>query len=290
MKAIIFGISGQDGRYLSQLLESHGLTVIGVDRSGLYHTIDLTDLDMVSAFIAESQPNYIFHFAADSTTRHDAWKHNHDTISTGSLNILEAVYRHSRATKVFLSGSGLQFVNAGKPISAADPFDASSMYAVSRIHTTYVARYYRKLGIKVYIGYFFNHDSPLRSERHINKLITNTINRIADGSTEILEIGSLRVKKEFGYAGDIVKAVWTLVNQEREFEVTIGTGEAYSIQQWIEYCCRVKGLEWQNHVKQKDGFKAEYDVLVSDPTKIFQLGWRPEVNMEGLAQLMLESK
>ena len=290
MKAIIFGISGQDGQYLSNLLRSHGLTVIGVDRSGLYHTIDLTDLNMVSAFISEIQPTFIFHFAADSTTRHEAWKHNHDTISTGTLNILESVYRHSRETKVFLSGSGLQFVNTGKPISAFDPFEASSMYSVSRIHTTYAARYYRKLGLKIYIGYFFNHDSPLRPERHINKLITSTINRIADGSTETLEIGSLTVKKEFGYAGDIVKAVWTLVNQEQQFEATIGTGEAYSIQQWIECCCRLKGVEWQDHVKQKTGFKAEYEILVSDPTTIFQLGWRPEVSMEGLAQMMLESK
>jgi GDPmannose 4,6-dehydratase len=164
------------------------------------------------------------------------------------------------------------------------------MYAVSRIHTTYAARYYRKLRLKVYIGYFFNHDSPLRSERHINKLITSTINRIAEGSTEMLEIGSLSVKKEFGYAGDIVKAIWKLVNQDQEFEATIGTGEAYSIEQWVECCCRLKGLDWRQHVKQKQGFKPEYDILVSDPTIIFQLGWRPEVNMEGLAQLMLESK
>ena len=146
------------------------------------------------------------------------------------------------------------------------------------------------LGSKFISDIFFNHDSPLRSERHINKLITNTINRIAEGSTEMLEIGSLSVKKEFGYAGDIVKAIWKLVNQEKEFEATIGTGEAYSIEQWIECCCRLKGLDWRQHVKQKQGFKPEYDILVSDPTIIFQLGWRPEVSMEGLAQLMLESK
>ncbi|HSB92120.1 MAG TPA: GDP-mannose 4,6-dehydratase [Flavitalea sp.] len=290
MTAIIIGIGGQDGQYLSDLLHAHGITVIGVDRAGLYHTIDLTNLDLVSAFLAENQPDYVFHLAADSTTRHESWKQNHDTISTGTLNILESLYRHSPSTKLFLSGSGLQFINTGKPITATDAFDASSMYAVSRIHTTYAARYYRTLGLKVYNGYFFNHDSPRRSERHINKLITNTINRIAEGSTEMLEIGSLSVKKEFGYAGDIVGAIWTLVNQDRVFEATIGTGEAYSIQQWIECCCRLKGLDWHKHVKQKQGFNPEYDILVSDPTTIFQLGWRPAVSMEHLAQLMLDSK
>src|SRR6478672_7437285 len=208
MNAIIFGISGQDGQYLTELLEHLGLNVVGVDRSGRYHSVNLADLSMVNAFIKDVQPDYIFHLAASSTTRHDAWQHNHDTISTGTLNILESVYQSCKQAKVFLSGSGLQFLNTGSPIKETDPFDASSLYAVSRIHSTFAARYYRTLGVRAYVGYFFNHDSPLRTERHINKLITSTVNRISSGSRETLEIGDISVQKEFGFAGDIVKAVW----------------------------------------------------------------------------------
>jgi GDPmannose 4,6-dehydratase len=290
MKAIIFGVSGQDGQYLASLLQNQGLTIIGVDRSGLNRTVDISDLATVSAFIKEIQPDFIFHFAADSTSRHEAWQHNHNTISTGSLNILESVYRYCIHAKIFLSGSGLQFVNTAAPIKETDPFEASSMYAVSRIHSTYAARYYRKLGVRAYVGYFFNHDSPLRSERHINKLITSTVTRIASGSNEILEIGDMSVKKEFGFAGDIVKAVWQLVNQEEIFEATIGTGLAHSIEEWIAFCFEMKGLDWRNHVREKAGFKSEYKILVSDPSLIIQLGWNPTVSMHELAELMLENK
>jgi GDPmannose 4,6-dehydratase len=290
MNAIIFGVGGQDGQYLGSLLKEQGLDLIGVDRSGSYPKVDLSDLATVSALIKETQPDYIFHFAANSTTRHDAWQHNHDTISSGTLNILDCVHQHSIHTKIFLSGSGLQFVNTGSPIKETDPFEPSSMYAVSRIHSTYAARYYRKLGVLAYVGYFFNHDSPLRTERHINKLISSTVNRIASGSDEILEIGDLSVKKEFGFAGDIVKAAWIMVNQEQIFEATIGTGEAYSIEEWIACCFQLKGLDWKKHVRQKIGYKPDYKTLVSDPTTIFQLGWTPTVSMKALAMMMLENK
>lgn len=288
MKAIIFGCSGQDGRYLSELLEGLGYTVIGVDRAGKFNSVDLTDFGKVASFINEYQPHYIFHFAADSTTKHTAWKSNHDTISTGALNILEAVYQYSNKSKVFLAGSGLQFKNEGKPIKETDPFDASSIYSVSRIHTVYTARYYRQLGVKVYIGYFFNHDSPFRSERHINKLIVNTVNRIAKGSDEKLEIGNLDVKKEFGFAGDIVKAVWILVNQDDIHEAVIGTGKAYSLKDWVDTCFSIRGLSWQNHVILKPGFVADYDLLVSDPSKIISIGWHPEVDITSLAKMMMD--
>src|SRR4029079_12519546 len=114
-------------------------------------------------------------------------------------------------------------------ISETDPFEASSIYAVNRIHTVYAARYYRALGVKAYVGYFFNHDIPLRSERHINKKIIEAAKRIAAGSKEKLEIADVNVKKEFGFAGDIVKGIWSLVDQDTVPEAMIGTGKAYAI-------------------------------------------------------------
>lgn len=285
-KALIWGIEGQDGYYLSGLLNQEGIEVIGIGRGKTTLQVDITDYSKVAALVKEHQPHYIFHFAANSTTQHSAWKENHETICTGSLNILEAVKQFSPHTKVFLSGSGLQFRNEGKPIKESDPFEATSIYAVSRIHTAYAARYYRRLGLKIYMGYFFNHDSPRRSERHINKKIILAARRIAEGSPEKLIIGDLSVRKEFGYAGDIVKAVWTFVQQDILMEAVIGTGQAYSIEEWVNICFAQYGLNWKDHVVQTGDFIPEYKVLVSEPTTIFSLGWRPEVSIEDLTKLM----
>jgi GDPmannose 4,6-dehydratase len=286
MTAIIWGVSGQDGYYLSCLLKQQGIKVVGVSRSGNGIQVDITRYEEVTALVKEHQPQYIFHFAAVSTTRHSAWKENHDAITTGSLHILEAVKQYSAHTKVFLSGSGLQFLNRQRPIKETDPFDASSIYAAARISSVYLGRYYRSLGIKVYIGYFFNHDSPLRSEKHINKKIIEAAKSIAAGSKEKFPIGDLHAQKEFGFAGDIVDAVWLLVQQDTVMEAVIGTGRAYSIEEWLSVCFSLAGLNWKDHVVKAEGFVPEYKILVSDPATIFSLGWKPKVSMEDLAQMM----
>lgn len=288
MKAIIWGASGQDGYYLSQLLSSEGVDLVNISRSTGFLHLNITDWNDVSELIQLHQPDYIFHLAARSTTQHFAWEENHHTISTSTLYLLEAVRLFSPGTKIFLSGSGLQFKNDGRPIKESDPFDATSIYAVSRIHTVYAARYYRKLGLKVYIGYFFNHDSPLRSDKHISRMITDAVKRIASGQTEKISIGDMSVRKEWGFAGDIVKAVWTLVRQDSVFEATIGTGKAYSIGDWIRACFEYIGLDPAGHVEEVKGFTPEYKILVSDPATLFSLGWRPEVSFRDLAKMMMD--
>ncbi len=285
MTAILFGAAGQDGRYLSGKLSRAGMDVVSVTRDGERQT-DLTDFAQVAALIKAEQPAYIFHLAANSTTRHDAWQAHLGTISTGSLHILEAVKQFAPSARVFLSGSGLQFKNTGLPIHETDPFDATSLYAVSRIHTVYAARYYRSLGIRVYIGYFFNHDSPYRTARHINRKIIDTVQRIAAGSKERLEIGDVTVQKEFGFAGDIVNGIMTLVDQEAVFEAVIGTGKAHAIAEWLDICFALHGLHWQDHVDPVPGFTAEYRVLVSNPATILSLGWIPETDIHSLAKMM----
>jgi GDPmannose 4,6-dehydratase len=288
MKAIIYGANGQDGYYLGKLLSVASIELINVSRSGDFLHTDISNWNEVSELIRLHKPDYVFHLAALSTTQHFAWQENNSTISTGALYLLEAVHRYSPDSRVFLSGSGLQFRNDGKPIKESDPFDATSMYAVSRIHTVYMARYYRKLGIKVYVGYFFNHDSPLRSDKHVSRKITEAVKRIAAGQAEKIRIGDASVKKEWGYAGDIAKAIWVLVKQDLIFEATIGTGMAYSIEDWIEACFEYVHLDPSGSVEQEEGFKSEYRILVSDPTTIFSLGWRPEVSFKQLAQMMMD--
>ena len=286
MKAIIFGASGQDGFYLTKFLQRERIETFGVARTMGDAIGDVADRDFVERLIKQYEPDYVFHFAANSTTRHDAVFENHAAIGTGTINILEAVYKYRPNAKVFLSGSAMQFENDGTPIDETTPFAASSAYAASRIHSIYAGRYYRSLGLKVYAGYFFNHDSPRRTESHVNQKIARAAKRIALGSKETLEIGAPEVKKEFNFAGDIVEAVWLLVNQDEIFEAVIGSGSAHSINEWLDLCFALVGKDWREHVKVKAGFEPEYKILVSNPARIFSLGWRPQVGIEKLAQMM----
>ena len=281
MKAIIFGASGQDGHYLGRVLAENGVESIPVSRSsGMIG--DVSDREFVGSLISEHLPEYVFHLAANSTTRHEALFDNHAAISTGTLNILDSVYRHSQKTKVFLSGSAMQFENRGAPISELTPFAASSPYSVSRIQSVYAARYFRSLSLRVYVGYFFNHDSPLRKPNHINKKIA-----LAARSGESIEIGDIDVRKEFNFAGDMMDAVWRLVNQDNIFEAVIGSGEAHSIEEWLDLCYGIAGRNWRDHVATKPDFVREYDILVSDPTLMRSLGWQPKVSIAELAKMMM---
>lgn len=287
MKAIIFGASGQDGFYLTQLLAQQGVSVIGVSRSGGFLNIDISDFGQVGDLVKKYRPDYIFHLAANSTTRHDAIFENHETIATGTLNILEAVKQYVPETKVFISGSGLQFENKGVPIKETDPFEARDAYSVSRIQSVYAARYFRSLGLKVYVGYFFNHDSPRRTERHMAQKIASAAKRIAAGSDEKIEIGDMTVIKEWTYAGDVVKGIWQLVSQDKIYEANISSGKGYSILQWVETCFKIIGKDYLDHVVEKNAFKAEYVQLVSDNTRIKSIGFEQTVSFEELAKMMI---
>jgi GDPmannose 4,6-dehydratase len=289
MKALIFGISGQDGYYLNQLLISKGIAVIGISRNNTqYQKGDVADYELVQAFIKTEQPDYIFHLAANSTTSHGSIFENFSSITTGTLNILEAVYQYSPKCKVFISGSGLQFANNNAAISETDPFEARDAYSMARIQSVYTARYYRTKGLKAYVGYFFNHDSPLRSDRHINQKIALAANRIFKSPGEKLAIGDVSVQKEFTYAGDVVKAIWTLVNNDVIFETVIGSGQAFPISDWLNLCFGHYGLNWREHINIMPGFISEYQILVSAPSTLKALGWKPEVDINALSRMMLK--
>lgn len=292
MKAIIFGINGQDGFYLDKICRSNGYDVIGISRSaGQWVTGNVSDRQFVFELVKQNQPELIFHIAAYSTTRHDALFENHETISTGTLNILEAVKKFSNKTRVFLTGSGVQFKNIGLPIHENDAFEASSPYAVARIQSVYAARYYRRLGIKAYVGYLFHHESPLRKGGHMSRYILDSLSDIVRGKKLTLEIGDISVEKEWGFAGDMAMGIFTLVHQDEISEAVIGTGRAYSIQDWVEICFSLCGLDWQEYVIGKKGdFKAEYPILVSNPETMHSLGWVPKADIKDLAKMMISNE
>jgi len=286
-KAIIFGSNGQDGYYLRKLLEAEKVETFGVSRSIPADIIgNVADYDLVSGLIKKEKPDYIFHLAANSSTRHEVLWDSHDAIGTGTLNILESAYKFSNQSKIFLSGSGLQFENKNFPINEDAPLVSTSPYGVARNYSLHAGRYYRSLGLNVFFGFLFNHDSPKRGERHMAQKIASYCRNI-NGQNEKLLIGNIDVKKEWTYAGDVVRAMWTLVNQKDEFEVVIGSGQDYSIKQWLESCFAIIGKDWQQYVEVNPGFIPEYDTLVSNPKKLMSLGWQPLVDFYQLAEMMV---
>jgi GDPmannose 4,6-dehydratase len=287
MKAIIFGANGQDGYYLAEQFRLKNIEAVSVSRSGNHLRGDVSDRLQVDQLITAHKPAYIFHLAARSTTRHDAVFENHGTISTGTLNILESVKDHSPSTKVFITGSGLQFKNTGNPISEKDEFEANSAYSVSRIHSVYAARYYRSLGLKTYVGYLFHHESPLRKSSHVCQMIAQAVKSISSGSQNIIEIGDITVEKEWTFAGDVARGIFSLIEQDVVHEAAIGSGKAYSIEQWLDQCFRLIGRDWREHVRLRGGFTPEYKRLVSDPSTMNALGWLPEIDLPKLAEMMI---
>jgi GDPmannose 4,6-dehydratase len=288
-KALIFGANGQDGFYLAVHCRLNGIEPFGVSRSGDWIRGDVADYEFVQTLVNELQPSYIFHLAANSTTRHDALFENHAAISTGTLNILEAVYRSKLPARIFLSGSGLQFVNSGKPINEGAEFEANSPYSVARIQSVYAARFYRTLGVQAYVGFLFHHDSPRRGPHHVSQKIAQAVARIENGSQETIEVGDVSVTKEWTFAGDIAAAMLTLVLQEKVIEAVIGSGETHSIQDWIQQCFAHAKMDWRGHVREISGFKSEYSRLVSDPKLMNSLGWKPTMSFSQLAAMMVDA-
>lgn len=290
MKAIIFGINGQDGFYLDKILKCNGVEVIGVSRSdGNWIKGNVADFTFVNRIIKENKPEFIFHLAANSSISHSLVFENHETIATGTINILESVKQSSVNSKTFISGSGLQFKNSGIPINESSQFEARDPYSVARIHSAYAARYYRRFDLDIFIGYFFNHDSPQRSVKHLNQIIIQTLKRIVAGSNEKIKIGNLKAKKEFTFAGDAVEAVWKLINNKKGIsECVVGSGMAYSIKDWLDICFSYYNLNWESFVELDTNYISEYDILVSDPSTLHKLGWKPLVDIQELAKMMIE--
>jgi GDPmannose 4,6-dehydratase len=287
VKALIFGANGQDGYYLSEACRRRQIEVIGVSRSGPWLRGDVASPEIVEKLVREHCPDMIFHLAAASTTRHDAIYENHATIGTGTINILESVKRWSPGSKVFITGSGLQFINNEQPISETDPFDHGSAYVAARNYSVYLSRYFRSIGTRTYVGYLFHHESPLRPAQHVCQNIAQAARRIAEGDEEIFELGDISVRKEWTFAENVAEGILTLMGQNQVFEATIGSGQAYSIRDWLDECFKLINKDWQRYVRERKNFKAEYQVLVSNPATINSLGWHATTTISELAKIML---
>ena len=289
--ALIFGVNGQDGFYLKRLLHENLIDTIGISRYNSEVIGDVSNYNFVHDLIKKHKPQYIFNFAANSTSSHDAAFENLHTISLGTFNILEVCRIYTPNAKIFIAGSALQFKNENIPINEQTEFDPNSIYSVARIQSVEISRFFRnKFNLNIYFGYLFNHDSSFRSLRHVNMKIIDFVRNNTFPDSKKLELGNIFIKKEFGFAEDIVNAIWKFVNQNEIFEIVIGTGKAYSIIDWLEISFSLINDDWTKYVVHENPTIHETNILVSDPQKINSIGWLPKIDIHQLAYIMYNNK
>jgi GDPmannose 4,6-dehydratase len=288
-KAIIFGASGQDGFYLKEHLLLSGYQVFSFSRTSI-PSVDIGRADEVRQLLNEIKPELIFHLAAKSSVSHDHILENQNSIVNGTLSLLDAVDKHLPEARVFLASSGLVFENHGAPISVENKLVVNSAYTLSRIQALEISRYYRGRGRLIYTGFLFNHESPRRPAASIARAIARNVVQIFKKKKEFLQIGNADVIKEWLWAGDAVRAMPILLMQENIFEICIADGVGHSIRAYAKKCCEYLGLELNQYLRSTENFSAQYPVLVGDSAPLRALGWGPEVDIDGLVKIMIDSE
>jgi len=292
LRSIIFGAGGQDGFFLREYLLSLGHKVFSFTHYSdvVGSAVDVADFKSVNDIIKEISPSHIFHLAARSSTRHEFILENHKAIVDGALSVLESVDRNVPDASVFLASSGLVFKNIGRPIKETDPCIINTAYAMARLEALQIARYYRQRGRKVFVGFLFNHESPLRPPDSVARKIAGSVAEISLGIQKTIPIGNANVVKEWMWAGDAVSAIVHLLNQNELFEVCIGDGIGRSVRDYALACCEAVGITLDDYLIEMPSYQAEYSILVSDSAKIRSLGWEPKVDLDNLARRMVSAE
>ncbi len=319
-KALISGITGQDGSYLCELLLSKGYEVHGIIRRAstfntdridhLYrdphspearmflHYGDLTDGTGLRHVLERVQPDEVYNLGAQSHVRvsFDAPEYTADVVATGSLRLLDSIRdfrRHAgKEVRYYQAGSSEMFGAANPPQSETTPFHPRSPYGVSKVAAHWYAVNYREsYDMFICNGILFNHESPRRGETFVTRKITRAVGRIKAGLQKNLYLGNLDAKRDWGFAGDFVAAMWLMLQQDKPDDYVIATGQAYSIRDFLDRAFAMVDLDWKDFVKFDSRYlrPAEVDYLLGDPTKAkTMLDWQPKVDFDELVKMMVE--
>jgi GDPmannose 4,6-dehydratase len=320
--ALITGITGQDGSYLSELLleknyEVHGIirrtSTFNTDRiDHIYedphnqdarlflHYGDLTDGTTLRRILEEVKPIEIYNLGAQSHVRvsFDAPEYTVDAVGMGALRLLEAIrdYRHRTGIDVryYQAGSSEMFGKVQEvPQKETTPFYPRSPYACAKVYAHWQTVNYREsYDMFACNGILFNHESPRRGETFVTRKITRAVARIVAGQQKKIYMGNLDSKRDWGYAKDYVRAMWLMLQQDEPDDYVVATGETYSVKQFLELAFGYVNLNWQDYVEFDERYlrPAEVDLLIGDPTKAKEkLGWAPSVTLEELVALMVEA-
>jgi len=321
-RALITGITGQDGSYLSELLLDKGYDVHGIIRrtstfntdriDHLYqdphepaaqlflHYGDLTDGVTLRRILEEVRPREIYNLGAQSHVRvsFDSPEYTVDSVAMGTLRLLEAIrdYRHRTGIDVrfYQAGSSEMFGKVKEvPQKETTPFYPRSPYACAKVYAHWQTINHREsYEIFACNGILFNHESPRRGETFVTRKITRAIARIVAGQQKKLYLGNLDAKRDWGYAKDYVKAMWLMLQQQEPHDYVVATGETHSIREFLDVAFGYVNLDWHDYVEFDPRYlrPAEVDLLVGDPSKAKkELGWEPSVTFKELVQLMVDA-
>ncbi len=309
--ALITGITGQDGSYLAELLLSKGYDVHGLvrhDGSGSRERIEhlgdqvtlhegcLSDQANLTRLVRRVAPQEIYNLAAQ-TFIPASWEQpirTTDVTALGAVRVLEAARTVDRSIRIFQASSSEMFGHvATSPQNEATPFQPRNPYATAKVHGHWMVRNYRQqYGMHASAGIMFNHESPRRGMHFVTRKITRTAAEIKLGLASELRLGNLQARRDWGFAGDYVQAMWRMLQQDTPSDYVIGTGVARRVEEFVTTAFEYLDLNWQQFVVTDPAFyrPAEPGVLVADPTKAKQqLGWEPNVPFEELVAMMVES-
>jgi len=310
-KALITGITGQDGSYLAELLLEQGYEVFGVVRrtshdalqriAGLVDRVhlvpaDLLDQHSLTVVIGDVKPDEVYNLAAQSFVP-TSWNQPVLTgqfTALGVTRILEAVrLAHPRARFYQASSSEMFGKVTGSSQNESSPFHPRSPYGVAKVYGHWITVNYREsYGLHAVSGILFNHESPRRGLEFVTRKISDGVARIKLGLSDTLSLGNLDARRDWGFAGDYVVAMWKMLQQDAPDDYVIGTGEMHSVRDFCELAFARVDLDWEKHVRVDPAFlrPAEVEMLCADPSKADrQLGWKPTVDFEALVNLMVDA-
>jgi GDPmannose 4,6-dehydratase len=318
--ALLTGITGQDGSFLTEFLLSKGYEVHGIVRrastfntgrlDGLYtdphsgdarlflHYGDLTDGTSLRRIMETVQPEEIYNLGAQSHVRvsFEQSEYTADVVGTGTLRLLECIrdysVRSGRPVRFYQAGSSEMFGGAVTPQSETTPFYPRSPYAVSKVAAHWYCVNYRE-AYKLFIcnGILFNHESERRGETFVTRKITRALTRISLGLQDKLYLGNLEAKRDWGYAGDYVQAMWLMLQQETPDDYVVATGESHSVREFLDAAAEYASVDWRRHVEIDPIYlrPTEVEFLLGDATKArTRLGWAPQVTFAELVKRMIE--
>ncbi|MEZ4642775.1 MAG: GDP-mannose 4,6-dehydratase [Chloroflexota bacterium] len=315
-KALITGITGQDGSYLAELLLSKGYEVHGlIRRSSTFNTRRIDHLykdphrqhvklhlhygDLSSSsllgILQAVQPDEIYHLAAQSHVRvsFDMPEYTADITGVGTARLLEAVRQGQFASRFYQASSSEMFGAASPPQSEATPFAPQSPYAAAKLFAYWMTRNYREgYGLYACNGILFNHESPRRGETFVTRKITRAVAAIAAGQQDKLYLGNLDARRDWGYAPEYVEAMWLMLQQETAQDFVIGTGESQTVRDFLDEAFAYVGRNWHDYVQIDPRYyrPTEVDYLLADPQQAQQqMGWQPKVRFADLVHIMMDA-
>ncbi len=309
-KALVTGITGQDGSYLAEFLLDKGYEVIGMVRRSstvnfarIHHiqdriilvSGDLLDSGSLMAILQEHEPDEVYNLAAQSFVP-ASWKQPVFTggvTALGVTRMLEAIRTVNPKIRFYQASSSEMFGKVREvPQRETTPFYPRSPYGVAKVYGHWITVNYREsYDLFAVSGILFNHESPRRGLEFVTRKVTYGVARIKLGLTEHLALGNLESQRDWGFAGDYVRAMWLMLQQGQPDDYVVGTGETHSVKELCEVAFGRVGLNWSDYVVQDPRFMrpAEVDILVADPSKAHRvLGWEPEITFRGLVEMMVD--